>query len=80
MEKGEIACFEQFHLLSQCFKKLSAAEAPESVFMLERDKAYKLLASIDLFDSVHFIMNKHLTDADKFKILSYIQGSWGAKP
>ena len=24
--KGEITCFEQFPLLSQCFQKLSAAE------------------------------------------------------
>ena len=24
--KGEIACFDQFYLLSQCFQKLSAAE------------------------------------------------------
>ena len=31
--KGEIACFEQFLLLSLCFKKLSAAEASESVYM-----------------------------------------------
>ena len=33
--KGEIACFEQFLLLSQCFQKLS-----ESVYMRERVKAY----------------------------------------
>ena len=31
MAKGEIARFEQFLLLSQCFKKPSAAEASESV-------------------------------------------------
>ena len=36
MSKGEIACFEQFHLLSQYFQKLSAAEASESVCMWER--------------------------------------------
>ena len=34
--KGEIARFEQFLLLSQCFLKLSAAEASESVYMRER--------------------------------------------
>ena len=35
--KGEIACFEQFLVLS-VFKKLSAAEASESVYMRERVK------------------------------------------
>ena len=34
--KGEIARFEQFLLLSQCFQKLSAAVASESVYMKER--------------------------------------------
>ena len=37
MEKGEIACFEQFLLLSLCFqKKLSAADASESDYKRER--------------------------------------------
>ena len=36
MAKGEIACFEQFLLLSQCFQNPSAAEASESVCMRER--------------------------------------------
>ena len=36
LTKEEIACFEQFHLLSQCFQKLSAAEASESVCLWER--------------------------------------------
>ena len=36
MAKGEIACFEQFLLLSQCFQKSSASEASKSVYMLER--------------------------------------------
>ena len=27
VSKGEIACFEQFRLLSQCFQKSSAADA-----------------------------------------------------
>ena len=31
--KGEIACYEQFLLLSQCFQKSSAAEASKSVCM-----------------------------------------------
>ena len=34
--KGEIGRFEQFLLLSLCFKKLSAAEASESAYMRER--------------------------------------------
>ena len=34
--KGEIARFVQFLLLSLCFKKPSAAEASESVYMRER--------------------------------------------
>ena len=40
MEKEEIAHFEQFPLLSQCFKKSSAAEASESVCMWERVKTF----------------------------------------
>ena len=36
--KGEIACFEQFLLLSQCFQKSSTAEASESVYRWERVK------------------------------------------
>ena len=35
LAKGEIARFEQFLLLSQCFQKLSAAEVSESVYMWE---------------------------------------------
>ena len=34
--KGEIACFEQFLLLSLCFQKADAAEVSESVYMRER--------------------------------------------
>ena len=34
--KVEIACFEQFLLLSPCFQKSSASEVSESVFMWER--------------------------------------------
>ena len=37
--KGEIARFEQFLLLSQCFQKSSAEEASESVCMWKRDKS-----------------------------------------
>ena len=33
--KGEIACFEEFILLSQCFQRSSAAEASESGYMWE---------------------------------------------
>ena len=36
MANGEIAPFEQFLLLSQCFKKLSAAEASERVCVWEK--------------------------------------------
>ena len=38
MAKGEIACFEQFLHLSQCFQKSSAADASESVYKWERVK------------------------------------------
>ena len=41
MAKGEIARFEQFLLLSLCFKKPSAAEASESGYMRERVKIEK---------------------------------------
>ena len=36
---GGIACNEQFLLLPQCYQKTSAAQAPESVYMWERDNA-----------------------------------------
>ena len=38
MAKGEIACFEQFLLCHYVFKKMSAAEASESVYIRERVK------------------------------------------
>ena len=38
LAKGEIASFEQFLLLPQCFQKTSAAERSESVYLLERVK------------------------------------------
>ena len=34
--KGEIACFEQFLLFSQCFQKSSAADASKCVYRWER--------------------------------------------
>ena len=37
-DKGEIAHYEQFPLLPQCFKKSFASEASERVCMRERDK------------------------------------------
>ena len=46
--KGEIACFEQFFLLSQCFQKLSAAEVSKSLYMWERVKN-----NLDLFSVLH---------------------------
>ena len=36
MPKGEIAHYEQFLLLPQCFQKSSAVEMSESVYMWER--------------------------------------------
>ena len=33
---GEIAHHEQFHPLPKCFQRSSAAEASESVYMMER--------------------------------------------
>ena len=38
MANGEVACFEQFILLPQCFQKSSAAEASESIYIRERVK------------------------------------------
>ena len=38
VSKGEIACFEQFLLLSQSFQNSSAAEASASIYMWERVK------------------------------------------
>ena len=35
LARGEISCFEQFLLLSRCFKDLSAAVVSESVCMWE---------------------------------------------
>ena len=35
-QKEKLLIFERFLLLSQCFKKSSAAEASESVYMWER--------------------------------------------
>ena len=40
--KGEIAHDEQFLLLPQCFKNVSAAEASESVCMWERINPLKI--------------------------------------
>ena len=54
MAKGDIACFEQFLLLSQCFQKLAAAEASESVFMRESDNHLtdKNKSAADDFESI----------------------------
>ena len=38
--KGEFDHHEQYLLLQQCFQKLSAAEASESICMRERVKLY----------------------------------------
>ena len=38
VSKGEIACFDNFFFCRYVFKKLSAAEASESVYMRERAK------------------------------------------
>ena len=38
MAKGEIAHYEQFLLLSQCFQKSSAEEVSEIDYMMERIK------------------------------------------
>ena len=53
MAIGEIACFEQFLLLSQRFQMSSAAEASESVYMWERVNMIVVYSIIIL--SVHFI-------------------------
>ena len=47
MAKGEIACFEQFLLLSQCFQNVCAAEASESFCMWERAKFYNKYESVN---------------------------------
>ena len=38
--KGEIAYYEQYLPLSQCFQKWSAAEASESIYMWRRVKDF----------------------------------------
>ena len=53
--KEEIACFEQFLLLSQCFQKWSAAEAAESAYMWKRDST-----CFKFFDNIVSI--SHLLD------------------
>ena len=39
MAKGEIAHYEQFHLLSQSFQKASAANASKGVYKWQRVKS-----------------------------------------
>ena len=51
MAKGEIARFEQFLLLSQCFPKSSAAEVSESVYM--RGRVKDTCPKINRFDEVY---------------------------
>ena len=43
MAKGEIAHYEQFLLLSQCFQMSSAAEMSESFYMRERVTMWNML-------------------------------------
>ena len=57
MAKAEIACFDNFLLLSQYFQKSSAAEASESVYMWKRVKA--------LVTSLH-TMNVHTISKVKY--------------
>ena len=40
MAKGEIARFEQFLLLSQCFQKSSAVDASKCMYRLERVNSF----------------------------------------
>ena len=52
MAKGEIACFEQFPLLSLCFQNaVRAAEASESVYI--RESVYICLLVGDGLDVGH---------------------------
>ena len=44
MAKGEIARFEQFLLLPQCFQKSSAAHAAKCIYKLERANKLKPIA------------------------------------
>ena len=75
--KGEIACFEQFLLSSQCFQWSSAAMALESVSMWERvnlgfwssikghhnfSECFNLITQIDFSIIIHFTSTLH-TDA-----------------
>ena len=67
--KGEIAHFEQLLLLSQCFKKSSAARASESVYMWESvnqsvqsyEYQQKILSSIMIQFKIDFCMNQVTT-------------------
>ena len=47
MAKAEIACFEQFLLLSLYFQKTAAAEASESVYMWVRVQLPHLQTQFD---------------------------------
>ena len=51
MEKGEIANFEQFFLLSHCFQKSSAAKASKCVYRWERVKMnYVYMLSLSVYN------------------------------
>ena len=62
MTKGEIARFEQFPLLSQCFRNLSAAEASKSVYMWERVNMMNIY--VDNFDN--FEKNEHFVPIQQY--------------
>ena len=67
--RGEIACFEQFLLLSQCFQKISAAEMSESVYMRERVK-YIIFTFyfVQMIFDVSVLRNRDTTENELFQL------------
>ena len=73
LAKEEIACFEQFLLLSKCFQKSSAAEASESLCKWEKLVKREIKCSYSLegwmflrgiYLSLHVDLNSMLTGQD----------------
>ena len=68
MAKGEIACSEsKFFFCHFVFKKPSAAEASESVYMRERAKVIVVAFyhGTDLLDQIYFILLYKTSDWSK---------------
>ena len=64
--KGEIACFVQFFSCHYVFKKLSAAEASESVYMKERESNIDLPIIICPQGIRHSILCLYIEECSKY--------------